>query len=435
MTHFDSSKVNRRDFLAASTGFSAAVLAAGASAASKKKETRPKNLDLIKVGLVGAGGRGTGAAIDCIVSSPNIELVAVGDLFKDRIEGSLKRLREHKEAGKAVKVTPDTTFTGFDAYKHVLACDIDLVILATPPGFRPTHFDAAIKAGKHVFMEKPVAVDPVGVRVMLAASQLADEKKLCVVAGTQRRHQQSYLEMMKRIEDGAIGEIVGGQCYWNQGGLWVVEQKPGMSDMEWQCRNWLYFAWLSGDHIVEQHVHNIDVVNWAIGAHPVSAVGMGGRQARVEPKYGHIYDHFTIEYEYPGGVRVTSMCRQMAGCSNRIGEHLVGTRGVADFLEPGKRTITARRSYKFEGDEPNPYVTEHADLIDAIRSGRHINEARRVTESTMTAIMGRISAYTGRQISWDWVMNKSQLDLSPKKLEFGALEVPPVPVPGQTQLV
>ncbi len=423
-------KLNRRVFLATSAGLSAAVV--GAAHAARRRSARPKNTDLLRIGLIGAGGRGTDATVNCIESSPNVQLVAIGDLFQDRLDGSLKRLRDHKNAGPAIKVTSDTSFVGFDAYKHVLACDIDMVILATPPGFRPTHFDAAIKAGKHVFMEKPVAVDPVGIRTVLAAAELADQKGLCVVAGTQRRHQKLYLDIMGRIQDGAIGEVVGGSCYWNQGGLWVVEQKRGMSDMEWQCRNWLYFTWLSGDHIVEQHVHNIDILNWAMGGHPVSAVGMGGRQVRTEPKYGHIFDHFAVEYEYANGARVLSTCRQIQGCSNRVAEHVVGTKGTSD---PNQGTIDAHRAYKFKGDDPNPYVLEHADLIDAIRSGNHINEGQRIAESTMTAIMGRTSAYTGRQVSWDWMMRTSKLDLMPKRLEFGKLEVPPVAVPGQTPLV
>jgi len=280
-------------------------------------------------------------------------------------------------------------------------------------------------------MEKPVAVDPVGVRSVIASSELARSKGLAVVAGTQRRHQASYLELMRRIKDGAIGEVVGGQCYWNQGELWVVKKTPEMSDMEWQCRNWLYFTWLSGDHIVEQHVHNIDVMNWAIGALPVKAMAMGGRQVRTAPEYGNIYDHFAVEFEYPEGVRVQSMCRQIPGCADRIEERIVGTRGSAF----GYGEIKGPEPWKFEGEEMNPYVQEQADLIASIRKGEPLNEGRRIAESTLCAVMGRMSAYTGRAISWEWAMNNSMLDLTPPNFELGDLPVEPVAVPGVTPLV
>ncbi len=383
----------------------------------------------VRVGLIGCGGRGTGAALDCLHADPQVELVALGDAFADRVEACRNKLTESDVAGR-VRVTPEHCFTGLDNYLAVLNCDLDLVLLTAPPGFRPLHYEAAIAAGKHVFMEKPVAVDPVGVRRVLATSELATKKGLGVVAGTQRRHEPVYLETLKRIRDGSIGEITAAQCYYNMGSLWVKCRQPEWSDMEWQCRNWLYFTWLSGDHIVEQHIHNLDIINWALGSPPVKALGMGGRQARTAPEYGNIYDHFTVEYEYPGGVRVLSMCRQIAGCSERISERIVGTRGVAN----PRGEITGKRPYKFEqrGEPVNPYVQEHADLIASIRRGQPLNEGRRVAESTLTAIMGRMSAYTGRELSWDWALNASQLDLSPPAYELGDA---PVAVPGQTQLV
>ena len=264
-----------------------------------------------------------------------------------------------------------------------------------------------------------------------ASSELAAKKGLAIVAGTQRRHEQKYLETLKRIHDGAVGELVGGQCYWNQGDLWVIKQTPEMSDMEWQCRNWLYFSWTSGDHIVEQHVHNIDVMNWAFGATPVKVMGMGGRQVRTAPEYGNIFDHFAVEFEYPNGARVMSMCRQIKGCADRVEEKIVGTKGHAF----GYGEIAGPNAWKFEGDEPNPYVVEHTDLIASIRDGQPLNEGKRLAESTMCAIMGRMSAYTGRAISWDWAMNASKLDLFPAKLEFGPHPVDPVAVPGVTPLV
>jgi predicted dehydrogenase len=386
--------------------------------------------DTIRVGVVGCGGRGTGAAIDCLNAVPGVEVVAMYDLFKDRVESSLKAIREkHPDR---VKVAPDRVFTGFEGYKELSALpDVNLVIMASPPGFRPMQLRAAVEGGKNVFMEKPVAVDPVGIRSVIASSGLAAEKGLAIVAGTQRRHQARYLEIMKRIHEGAIGELVGGQCYWNQGDLWVKQREPGMSEMEWQCRNWLYFTWLSGDHIVEQHVHNIDVMNWAFRALPVKVMGMGGRQARTAPEFGNIYDHFAVEFEYPNGVRVMSMCRQTKGAAERVEEKLVGTKGVAF----GYGDIQGPSPWKFDGEEPNPYVQEHADLIASIRSGQPLNEGRRVAESTMCAIIGRMSAYTGRAISWDWAMQSSQLDLTPKSFDFGPHAVDPVAIPGSSPLI
>jgi predicted dehydrogenase len=333
-----------------------------------------------------------------------------------------------------VSVTKDTSFTGFDAYKKVLACDIDMVILATPPHFRPEHLAAAVEAGKHVFMEKPVAVDPVGVRWVIESSEAAAKKGLAVVAGTQRRHQEHYLEVMKRIHNGDMGELVSGQCYWNQDGLWVKKKRPEWSDMEWQCRNWLYFTWLSGDHIVEQHVHNIDVINWAMGSHPVECLGMGGREVRTGSEYGNIFDHFAVEFKYPNGARVLSMCRQIDGCAGQVSERVAGTNGTC-YTDGSNGYIEGPNAYKYEGKSPSPYVQEHADLIAGIRQGRPLNEGRRVAESVMTAIMGRMSAYTGRALQWDWVMNASKLDLRPPKYEFGDLPVRPVAIPGKTELV
>lgn len=410
-----------------------ASAAVGAAAMfSGREKLFAQGTDKLRVGLTGCGGRGTGAAKDCVRSSENVEIVAMGDLFRNRLEGSLEDLKN--EVGEHVSVTEEMMFEGFDAYKQVIATDVDMVILGTPPHFRPEHLKAAVEAGKHIFMEKPVAVDPVGIRSVIASSELAKQKGLAIVAGTQRRHQAHYLDIIKRIQQGDIGEIVGGQCYWNMGELWVVEKQEGWSDMEWQCRNWLYFTWLSGDHIVEQHVHNLDVINWAIGSHPVQCMGMGGREVRTAPKFGNIFDHFAIEYEYPNGVRVLSMCRQTAGCNDQVSERLVGTNGQT-YTDGSNGFIEGPNAYKYEGESPNPYEQEHTDLIASIRSGEPLNEGKRVAESTMTAIMGRMSAYTGRALKWDWAMNASKLDLSPARYEFYDLAVRPVSVPGKTQLV
>ena len=424
----DANRLTRRDFIKTASAASAATLAAAAVPGGLGLYAAGS--DAIKIGIIGCGGRGTGAAIDAVNAAPGVEIIAVFDPFRDRVDKSLKTLGEKVPA--ALKVKPDACFTGLEGYMRLLEIkDINYIVTAAPPGFRPIHLKAAVEAGKNVFMEKPVAVDPVGVRSVIASSEVAAAKGLAIVAGTQRRHQQRYLETMKRIRDGAIGEIVGGQCYWNQGDLWVIQKTPEMSDMEWQCRNWLYFTWTSGDHIVEQHVHNIDVMNWAIGATPVKVMGMGGRQVRTAPEYGNIFDHFAVEFEYPNGVRVMSMCRQTEGCAERVEEKIVGTKGHAF----GYGEISGPAAWKFEAEEPNPYVVEHADLIASIRAGKPLNEGRRIAESTLCAIMGRMSAYTGRALSWDWAMNASKLDLVPKVMEFGPFPVEPVAVPGQTPLV
>jgi predicted dehydrogenase len=394
----------------------------------------------IRVGLVGCGGRGTGAAIDCANASPDVVITAIGDLFPDQVESSKVELRK-KLAADRVTVTPETSFSGFDAFKKVVATDCDLVILAAPPFFRPAHLAAAIDAGKHVFMEKPVAVDPAGVRSVIATSALAEKKGRAIVAGTQRRHQAHYVELMKRVRAGDIGEIVAGQAYWNMGALWLDRAAENWknrkdkkwSDMEWQVRNWLFTSWVSGDHIVEQHVHNLDVMNWAFGTHPVKCVGMGGRAARTDPMFGNIYDHFAVEYEYPNGARVLSFCRQTQGAAENVSERVVGTKGHS-YTDSTDGYIKGEKAYENKQASPNPYVQEHVDLIASIRAGKPLNEGRQVAESTLTAIMGRMSAYSGRAMSWDWVMNASKLDLTPPHMELKNLPPLEVAVPGKTEL-
>src|SRR5688572_19185044 len=359
--------------------------------------------EVIRVGLIGCGGRGTGAARDCLLASDGVELVALGDLFPDRLTSCktnlARRAAENPTFAAKYKVTDERCFSGFDAYQKVIDSGVDIVLLATPPAFRPVHFAAAIAASKHVFMEKPVAVDASGVRAVIAASALAQQKKLGVVAGTQRRHDAGYRAVIERVQGGAIGDVVSGQVYWNQGGLWMNQRKSDWSDMEWQLRNWLYFTWLSGDHIVEQHIHNIDVANWVIGSHPIKAVGVGGRQSRTDPAYGHIYDHFAVDFEYPNGVRVLSMCRQIDGSANDVSERFIGTRGRTNAATD----IEGPNSWKYDPQTANPkpqfanpYVQEHFDLVASIRAGRPLNEGKQVAESTLSAIMGREAAYTGQ---------------------------------------
>ena len=427
------SDVTRREFVQTSAGLAVPLVIPHWAYAHGGAAT-------IKVGLIGCGGRGTGAIVQNMRSAPEIELIAMADLLPERVQ------RAQKEIGDAIakepslapryKVTPEKTFTGFDAYKKLLATDVDLVVLATPPGFRPLHLRAAVEAGKHIFAEKPVAVDPAGVRHVLATAEMARQKNLGVGVGTQRRHHPGYIEVMQRIRDGEIGDVLNGQVYWNQGGLWSVEKTEAMSDAEWQIRNWLYFTWLSGDHIVEQHVHNLDVANWAMNATPIRATGVGGRASRVQPRYGHIFDHFAIDYEYPNGVHVMSMSRQIERARGRVGEWFQGTKGTVQTGENGPQK-TSTWEWQRPADFVVPMQQEHNDLVASIRAGKPRNDLKRIAESTLTAIMGREAAYTGQTVEWDTILNADQY-LAPVPLEqvaYGELVTPPVPVPGRTAIV
>jgi predicted dehydrogenase len=444
MKENDRADLTRRAFVKQSAASLAALGAAGSRIYAAGSDT-------IKVGLIGCGGRGTGATTQVLLCADTpVTLWAMADLFRDQLDTSYTMLSEGAEGrydrdafeslSPKMDVPKSRRFVGFDAYEGVLASDVDLVLLTTPPHFRPEHFMAAVQAGKHVFMEKPAAVDPTGIRTVLKAGEIARQKGLSVVAGTQRRHQNHYLDILKRVQDGAIGEILAGQCYWNMSLAWdqfKVPKTPGMSDMEWQCRNWFYTTWLSGDHICEQHVHNLDVMNWGIGEHPVQVVGMGGRQARTGPEYGNVFDHFACEFEYPGGVRVLSMCKQNAGSAYHVCERLVGTEGqtYTDQAVGYIKDDHGKTVYKYDGPNVNPYYQEHRVLIDSIRNGKVVNEAPSVAESTMCAVIGRMSAYTGRALKWDWAMKASKLDLRPDKYEFGDLPLAPVAVPGKTPLI
>ena len=434
-----SESVSRRDFIKTS----AAVGAASLLAISRRAYAQGS--DKIRVGLIGCGGRGTGAGIiDCASSSPGVELVAIGDLFQDHIDTAPGRIKANLKrrdlpVDEIYKVTPETTFVGLDAHEKVIACDVDMVILTTPPYFRPGQFRAAVEAGKHVFAEKPVAVDPVGVRSFIETSELAKEKGLTVVAGTQMRRARHIMDFMERLHNGAIGEIVGGQCVRRGGGMldWSAhtkEQKPEWSEMEWQIRRWLFMTWLSGDFIVEMHVHNLDLLNWAMQSAPVQCVAQGGRQVRTGPEYGNVYDHFSGEYEYPNGVRIEYLGAQIDGISTRNDLRFGGTKGRG-FVDFGRMVIEGENPYEYDGPSVNPAVQEYADAISSIREGKAINEGRQVAESTMTAIMGRMSAYTGRAMKWDWVMKASKLDLGPDQMELGDHPLRPVAMPGITELV
>jgi myo-inositol 2-dehydrogenase/D-chiro-inositol 1-dehydrogenase len=425
----------RRDFLktAAATGAAVATqltLPAVHAAGS----------DRIKVGLIGCGNRGRGAAENVLSAASGVQIVALGDTFAEPIKDAREFLtkctqkQQIKDRGNSVDLPESRCFVGLDAYQKVIGCpEVNYVILATPPGFRPIHIEAAVAAGKNVFAEKPVGVDGPGIRKVLAAYEAAKNKGLAIGVGTQRRHQRAYLETLKRIHDGAIGPLVGGRCYWNTNTNTKRLAKPGTPDVAYQIRNWYGYPWLSGDHIVEQHVHNLDVLNWAFAAHPVAAVGMGYRVPR-DPGYGPIFNFFAVDLEYPNGIHALSMCRQISYCANEIGEYLVGAKGmchVSAFEINGKRLYTDKEKRK----HPNPYVQEHTDLIESIRSGKPLNELLSVAESTLTAIMGRMSAYTGKRVTWEQALNSKE-QLMPDSLTWDTLvPVPPVATPGKTPFV
>ena len=418
-------KLTRRELLKSS------AMAAGTLALTGTPLAEARGSGTIRVGVVGCGGRGSGAANDCVKSSRGVEIVALADPFADQ----LTRLKQQ------YNVPNSRCFTGLDSYKKLMALDdINLVIIASPPGFKPPQFTEAVNRGKNVFIEKPVATCPTGIKVMLEASEKAVEKGLAVVAGTQRRHEPKYVETMKRINDGAIGEIVSAQCYWNMGALWVERAKTNWdnyksgkySDVEWQIRNWLFTGWLSGDHIVEQHVHNIDVINWAFGAIPEQVHGVGGRQYRTEPQYGNIFDHFGVEFFYPNDVRTISTCRQIDQTTGNVSERVVGTKGSSDCAG----SIKGENAWSYEGPNPNPYVVEHTDLINSIRSGNPLNEGKQVTESTLCAIMGRESAYSRQQFNTSWFMSRCTLNnLPPDDMKLSdSRPLEPFAIPGKYQM-
>jgi predicted dehydrogenase len=428
MTANAGDTVSRREFGKAVTaaGVGLALPASGVFAASS---------DAVRVAMVGCGERGTVDAVYCLKSAPGVELVAVADLFPDKVDASLAKLRQ--EVPAQVKVTPERVFLGFDAYQKVLALDdVNLVMLLTPPGFRPEMVAAGVEAGKHLFVEKPGAVDPVGVRALVAASQRAAEKGLSIVVGTQQRYAPQYLELVERIRDGQIGELTHLEALWiGDMELWHYhDRQPAWSDMEWQVRCWPLFTWLSGDHYVEQLVHNLDVVNWVAGRTPVVCQGLGGRQVRTGPQFGNIFDHFAVRYEYEGGLTMFAMATQQRGISTRVGNVIHGTKGTA-HVDRGTASITGQKPWEFDGQGSSGDLEMYAALVRGIREGKPLNEGVRLAEATMTGVMGRMSAYTGRALKWDWAMNASKLDLRPARYEMGPLPVGPVAMPGRTPLV
>jgi predicted dehydrogenase len=425
---------SRRDFLK-----TAAVTGAGAAALlGSLPQVHAAGSDTIGVGLIGCGsergGRGRGAAEQCVSAGPNVKLVAMGDLFKDHLEYTRKYLKKRFSTDK-VDVPDSRCFVGWNAYKDVINCKgVDLVLLTSPPGFRPLHLKAAVAAGKHVFAEKPVAVDGPGVRSVLQTVAEAKKKNLAIVSGLCWRYDHGMRETFKRIHDGGVGDIVAMQCTYNTSGLWKIPRQKGWSDMEWQVRNWLYFTWLSGDFNVEQHIHSLDKMAWAMkDQYPVKAVGLGGRQVRTAPLFGHIFDHHSVVYEYANGVKVFSNCRQQDGCANDVTDHVFGTQGTCDVMRhviKGKKRWHYPRSKQLK--DPSMYQVEHNELIASIRAGKPINNGEYMAKSTLMAIMGRMATYTGQEITWDKALN-SKDNLTPPKYEFGPLKVPPVARPGVTQ--
>ena len=391
--------------------------------------------ELIKAGVIGCGGRGTGAAINFLDAGPNLKIHAVADLFQDRVDSFRKRLKDEKGA----EIDDANVFLGFDAYKRLLDSDVDYVILATPPYFRPVQFEAAVEARKNIFMEKPVAVDPVGARAIMAASRQAEAAGLCVVTGTQRRHGRNYTDVYKQVRTGAIGDIVSANAYWNMGKLWHRRQQPTWTEMEYMIRDWVNWTWLSGDHIVEQHIHNIDVINWFTGKFPVKAVGMGSRQRRLT---GDCYDNFSVDFVYDDEIHMGSMCRQINDCANSVSEYIRGTEGYtncADTIWNPDSTVKYEYEYPLNADGEvdksggnNHLVQEHIDLITAIRTGEQVVQAETTAKSTLTAIMGRQSAYTGQEVTWEEMMS-SDLKIGPDEITMGPVGMEAIiPVAGST---
>ena len=394
--------------------------------------------DEIKVGLVGCGGRGTGAALQALRADEGTVLTAMADIFSDHLEGSLGRLQKAigDRAGHKIRVPKERRFLGFDAYEKLIASGVDVVILTTPPGFRPEHLAAAVAADKHVFCEKPVAVDAPGVRSVLKTVEEARRKKLCLMSGFCWRYSARERETFKRINQGALGQVHTVYTTYLTSPLRIHPRQPGWSDTEWQLRNWQHFDWLAGDHIVEQAVHSIDKMAWALnGELPEKCVAVGGRIARVEPERGNIYDHFSVTYEFKSGARGFHMCRQIAGCANDNSDLIMGTDGVCEINGWAPRhVIRGKHPWRCKTKRNDMYQQEHDELFAAIRSGEPVNDGVWMTHSVLMAIMGRMAAYTGKVVTWEEALNSKQ-KLGPDKLEWGPLEMNPVPIPGKTRLI
>ena len=435
-------KIERRKFISDTALAAAAISSMGIvtscheKSPGKKEEQLPVLLNrapdgpVLKAGLIGCGGRGTGAAVNFVDAGPNLQITALGDIFRDKLD----QCREQLGKEKNIEIAEENCFIGFDSYQKVIDSGVDVVLLCTPPHFRPAHIDAAVKADKHIFLEKPCAVDPVGARSVLVSVERAKEKGLCMISGTIRRVQKDFMETRRRVMNGEIGDIVSAHIIRNGGSLWVIRKKPGWTDMEYMLRNWANFCWLSGDHIVEQFIHEIDVMNWYLGKTPVKAIGWGGRQRRVT---GDQYDFFSIEYIYDNGMHTHCAARQITGCSNLTKQFIVGTNGFAN-ARGTLYNLNGEEIWKYPAPEEgsdddtwkvtDPYVQEHINLVTGIRTGNVVNDTEAQVNSTLITIMGRMSAYTGKDVTWEEVMN-SDLYLGPKTYAFGPVEGIPEVIP------
>lgn len=438
-----SSKVppseSRRSFLK-TTSAALGTAALGAGARNSRAEVADSRAGLhtgvdetLRVGLVGCGGRGTGAALDALAADPQAKLVAVGDTFLDRTQQCLNALRDDSKLGTRVEVDTEHIYSDFDNYQRVIDAS-DVVLLASPPHFRPQHLAYAVRQGKHAFVEKPVAVDVPGIRSVMESCRVAKEKDLSIVSGLCWRYDLGVRETMRQIlEEKRIGEIVAIESSYNAGTLWHRDSKPGWSDAEYQIRNWLYYTWLSGDHIMEQAIHSLDKTAWLLGdIQPSKAMAMGGRQQRIDPKYGHIYDHFTVFYEYPTGQHVYFTCRQQDDTTTRVDERVLGTEGYAEVL---RHRVVPRdgKKWRYRGPKPSMYRVEHQALFESIRSSEPINDGDYMCNSTAIALMGRMAAYTGKTLTWEECIN-SEERLGPSEYAWTDLPTPSVAIPGKTVL-
>lgn len=433
MNESSTPQANRRHFVSA-----AAMGVALAASPWRAPAVHAAGSDILKIGLVGCGARGTGAASQALQADPQVRLTALADVFEDRLQLSLRSLEKIEAVASKVDVPAERQFVGFDAYEKLLASGVDVVLLCTPPHFRPKHLAAAVAAGKHVFAEKPVAVDAPGVRSVLASCDRARDKGLAVVSGLCLRYSRGFRETVARIQDGAIGRVVSVMANDYRGPIWVKPRQPDWTDMHWQMRNWYYFTWLSGDFNVEQHVHYLDVAAWVAGdRYPQSAVGMGGRQVRTGPEYGQIFDHHSVTYEYSDGLRLFSNTRQIPGCRNDMCAIVLGSKGQA-VLSDAKRgleiTVDGQPKWRWKSDERDDfYQTEHNELFASIRAGKPLNNGQYMAQSTLLAIQGRMATYTGQEVTWTDA-SQSQEDLSPEKYEWGPAPAVEIAVPGVTKL-
>ncbi|MFM9911543.1 MAG: Gfo/Idh/MocA family protein [Chitinophagaceae bacterium] len=443
----ENKQPSRRDFVKQTSLLAGGIIAAPFMANATNYFSGSDTV--IKIALVGCGGRGTGAAMQALLSKQNVKLVAMADAFRDRIDSCYKSLNADDLSESTgfkgnvkdkLDVPEERKFIGFDAYTKAIAL-ADVVILTTPPGFRPIHFEEAVKQGKHIFMEKPVATDPAGIQKVLAAAEIAKQKKLNVVVGLQRHYQNSYRELYKRKD--LIGDITSAQAWWNNDGVWVNKRKFNQTEMEYQMRNWYYFVWLCGDHITEQHIHNLDVINWFKGSYPVKAQGMGGRQVRKGKDHGEIFDHHFVEFHYADGSILNSQCRHIPGTMSKVDELLIGTKGK--IAAGAANIVDAKGKVLYQYDtkmENNPYQTEHDELFAAIAKGEYkFSDAENGAKSTMTSILGRMATYSGQVVEWDKAIN-SGIDLHPKIYDWNALPpvLPnddgyyPIAIPGVTKM-